>query len=312
MKNFLDKVKQFPGKLKSFVLKNAKTLKSFGFAFLTVAAVSVVTFLLLLAFNIIYVDDGMKFNVELFSAFKSTWYGWVIFILLQTVLCMLLCVIPGASMAFILLSKTLYPIAWQSFLLSFSSVMVCSTAMYLVGRFGGYNLCVKFLGEEDCEKSLGLLRDKGTVYFPLMMMFPIFPDDALVMIAGTLKMSLKWFIPSIIVGRGIGICTIVFGLSLVPFDKFTSIFHWILFILLCALLIFLVFFTAHKFNNMMERKRNAAEASVTDEANGEATRESDVAVTEESSEDIIENSASEADESADALTESTAEDSIEE
>ena len=271
MKNFLDKLKRFPEKIKAFVSKNAKSLKNFAMAFLTVIAVSVVTFLLLLAFNIIYVDDGMKFNVELFSAFKSTWYGWVIFIILQTVLCMLLCVIPGASMAFILLSKTLYPIAWQSFLLSFSSVMICSTVMYLVGRFGGYNLCVKFLGEEDCEKSLGLLRDKGTVYFPLMMMFPIFPDDALVMIAGTLKMSLKWFIPSIIIGRGIGICTIVFGLSLVPFDKFTSIFHWILFILICALLISLVFFSAHKFNAMMERKKKDSGLSDTEEKNEEIT-----------------------------------------
>ena len=271
MKNFLDKLKRFPEKIKAFVSKNAKSLKSFAMAFLTVIAVSVVTFLLLLAFNIIYIDDGMKFNVELFSAFKSTWYGWVIFIILQTVLCMLLCVIPGASMAFILLSKTLYPIAWQSFLLSFSSVMICSTVMYLVGRFGGYNLCVKFLGEEDCEKSLGLLRDKGTVYFPLMMMFPIFPDDALVMIAGTLKMSLKWFIPSIIIGRGIGICTIVFGLSLVPFDKFTSIFHWILFILICALLISLVFFSAHKFNAMMERKKKDSGLSDTEEKNEEIT-----------------------------------------
>ena len=46
-----------------------------------------------------------------------------------------------------------------------------------------------------------------------MMMFPIFPDDALVMIAGTLKMKLRWFIPSIVIGRGIGIAAIVFGFS---------------------------------------------------------------------------------------------------
>jgi uncharacterized membrane protein YdjX (TVP38/TMEM64 family) len=174
---------------------------------------------------------------------------------LQTGLSMLLCVIPGASMAFILLSKTLYPVAWQAFLLSFASVMIASTVMYLVGRFGGYRLCVKFLGEEDCEKALGLLRDKGTVFFPLMMMFPIFPDDALVMIAGTLKMSLKWFIPSIVIGRGIGIATIVFGLAIVPFDKFTSIWHWILFILVCIILVALVLLAAIRFNKAMEKKK---------------------------------------------------------
>ena len=79
----------------------------------------------------------------------------------------------------------------------------------------------------------------------------------LTMVAGTLKMSLKWFIPSIVIGRGIGVATIVFGVSIVPFDKFTTPWHWIIFILLCALGIAAVFFAASRFNKFMEKKRNA-------------------------------------------------------
>jgi uncharacterized membrane protein YdjX (TVP38/TMEM64 family) len=89
-----------------------------------------------------------------------------------------------------------------------------------------------------------------------MMMFPVFPDDALVMMAGTIKMSLKWFIPSIVIGRGIGIATITFGLSLIPFDKFTSVWHWVVFVAVCLVLVVLVFLLANKFNKFMERKRN--------------------------------------------------------
>ncbi len=225
-----------------------------------VAAVSLVSALLLLAFNIIYFDDGMKFNVELFSSFKSSWYGWIIFVLLQTVLSMLLCVIPGASMAFILLIQAIYSIPWQAFLISLTSVVISSAAMYILGRYGGYKICVKLLGEADCEKSLGLLRDKGTVFFPLMMMFPIFPDDALVMIAGTLKMSLKWFIPSIIVGRGVGIATIVFGLAIIPFDKFVTPWHWIGFVILCILFLAAVFYTAGRLNKYLEKRKRILEA----------------------------------------------------
>ena len=129
--------------------------------------------------------------------------------------------------------------------------------MFAIGYFGGYKLCVKFLGQEDCEKALGLLRNKGTVYFPLMMMFPVFPDDALVMIAGTLKMSLKWFIPSIIIGRGIGIATIVFGLGSIPFETFTTVWHWIGFVLICIVGIAFVFLLAHKLNRYMDKKRNS-------------------------------------------------------
>ncbi len=249
-------MKQFFVNIGSFLRKYREILLKFAMMLATVITISVVTLLILMATGIIYFDDGMQFHTEMFDSFKSSWYGVIVFILLQTVLSMLMCIIPGAAMAFILLSKALYPIPWQAFILSFASVMISSTAMYVVGRSGGYKICTMILGKEDCDRSLTLLRNKGTVFFPLMMMFPIFPDDALVMMAGTLKMSLKWFIPSIVAGRGIGIATIIFGLSIIPFDSFTSAWHWIAFIAICVVLIVLVFWLAMKLNKYMERKRN--------------------------------------------------------
>ena len=260
-------MEQIKNGLLDFLKRNKAAIFKFGVMLLTVVLISAVTFLLLMAFGIVHFDDGMHFNIEVFEAFRDSWYGWIIVILLQTILSMLMCIVPGASMAFILLSKALYPTPWEAFILSFVSVMTASTVMYIVGRVGGYRICTHILGKEDCEKSLTLLRNKGTVFFPLMMMFPVFPDDALVMIAGTLKMSLKWFIPSIVIGRGIGIATIVFGLSLVPFDKFTSVWHWIAFVLLCAVLVVLVFYAANKLNGYMERKRNEHAAANGSEEN---------------------------------------------
>lgn len=227
-----------------------------------VIAVSVITLLLLVVFDIIQINDGIHFSEEVFHSFKNSWYGWIIFSVIMTVLTILLCVIPGASMAFIILTQAIYTVAWEAFLLSVIRVMFCSALMYCIGYFGGYKLCVKFLGEDDCEKALGLLRDKGSVYFPLMMMFPIFPDDALVMIAGTLKMSMKWFVPSIIVGRGIGIATIVFGFSVIPFENFTTVWHWLIFVSICLVGIFAVFFMAHKFNKFLENRRKNKEAGI--------------------------------------------------
>lgn len=242
--------------IKNFFFKNKKKILSLLLTVFIFFAISVISMLLFMAFGIMYFEDGMQINFEIFNSFRNSWYGSIIFILMQTVFTILLCFIPGTSMAFIILSQALYPSAWQAFLLSFASVMLSSSIMYITGRFGGYKICEKLLGAEDCEKASNLLNNKGVIFFPLMMLFPIFPDDALVMIAGTLKMSLKWFIPSIVIGRGVGIATIIFGLSIVPFDKFTSPLHWIIFILVCAVLIFLVFFLAHKFNKYMEKRRN--------------------------------------------------------
>lgn len=221
--------------------------------------ISLVSALLLYAFGVIYYDEGIRINKELFLYFSTTWYGCIVIIIAQVIITSLLSFVPGASMAFIILLQSLYEESWVAFIVAFSGVMLSSLMMYLIGRFGGYGLGKKIIGEEDCKKASELLNNKGLIYFPMMMMFPVFPDDALVMVAGTLKMSLKWFIPSIVFGRGIGVATIVFGFSIVPFDKFTSPWHWVLFILACALIIVAVFFAANRFNKYMEKKRNSSE-----------------------------------------------------
>jgi uncharacterized membrane protein YdjX (TVP38/TMEM64 family) len=211
-------------------------------------------------FNVLNIEDGgIRFNIEFFNLLKTSWWGSILFVILQTVLTMLLSVIPGISMAFIILCESIFPQTWHAFLVSFMSVMISSGSMYALGRWGGYKLAVKLLGEKDCEQSLKLLRNKGTVFFPIMMMFPVFPDDALIMVAGTMKMSLKWFIPSIVLGRGIGIATIVFGVSIIPFDKFTAWWHWAGFIALCAIGVFLVFYLAIKLNKYLEKRAEKAE-----------------------------------------------------
>ncbi len=221
--------------------------------------ISLLSWLILSAFGIVTYQDGVQLNAHLFDAFINAWYGWIIVILIQILFTSLLSVIPGISMAFILLLKTMYSTAWEAFLVAFLGVMLTSFFLYLLGRFGGYAICKKLLGEEDCEKALNLLN-KGSFFFPIMMMFPIFPDDALVMIAGTMRMKLSWFVPSIVLGRGIGIATIVFGLSLVPFDKFSSIWHWVAFIAICAVFIACVFFFAYRFNKYLNNKKKADEA----------------------------------------------------
>lgn len=240
-------------KIKSFFVYNKKKILTVLLALLVLIAISVASMFILQAFGVIYFEDGIHLNNDIFDDFITSWYGWIILILLQVIITSLLCFVPGASMAFILLIQAFFPKATQAFILSYSGVILSSLMMYLIGRIGGYKICEKLLGEEDCQKASDLLNHKGVVYFPLMMMFPIFPDDALVMIAGTLKMSMKWFLPSIIIGRGIGVVTIIFGISSVPYDKFTTPYHWVGFVLTCAIIICGIFYLAHLFNKFLEK-----------------------------------------------------------
>lgn len=247
--------------MKNFFKKYEKIAKIL-LILLIFVMISALTTLLLSLFGIVYfTSDGMHINVELFDSFKTTWYGCIFIIIVQVVITSLLSFIPGTSMAFIMLLQTLYDNPVLAFTLALSGVFLSSTMLYILGRFGGYNLCKKLLGEKDCEKASDLLNNKGLIFFPVMMLFPAFPDDALVMVAGTLKMSLKWFIPSIVVGRGIGVATIIFGLAIVPFEKFTTVWHWIIFILLCAIGIAAIFLLAAKLNKYLEKKKGSANSS---------------------------------------------------
>ena len=264
----MNKIKSIFSKIKNFIVNNRKNLLHALYIVLGVVAVSVVSLIILMLTNVIYFDDGIQFNTELFMAFKDKWYGWIAFVILQTILSMLLCVIPGAAMALTILSMTIYTNPLHAFIISFIAAFIASHTLYAIGRFGGYKLCVKYLGGSDCEKALTLLRNRGTVYFPLLMAFPAFPDEALTMVAGVIKMSLKWFVPSIVIARGIGIVAITFGLSSIPFEKFTSIFHWIIFIVGVAALVAGLLYAAHRLNVHMEKKRNehAAKAATENEA----------------------------------------------
>ena len=241
-------------KVKNFVADNYKKIGKILLIAVVLIALSIGAFLLLSAFDVVYYDDGLQINEELFDQFLGTWYGWIIIILIQIFVTTLLCFVPGASMAFIMLLSHIFESQLAAFLVAFIGVMLSSLLMYITGRLGGYAICVKLLGKEDCAKASRLLNNRGVVFFPLMMLFPIFPDDALVMIAGTLRMSLKWFIPSIVVCRGIGIAAIVFGISSIPFDKFTTPWHWILFILECAVGIVAIFWAANRLSLYLEKR----------------------------------------------------------
>ena len=244
--------------IKKFLKEKKRSIINLAFALLFLVSLSVIAMLILVACDVMYFDEGIQFNSHIFDSFRSSWYGWIIFIVLQTVLSMLLCAIPAAAMGLTLLSMAIFE-PWQACIISFIGAMLASAALYVVGRFGGYKLCERFLGKKDCDRALTLLRNKGTVYFPLFMALPTFPDEALTMIAGTVKMSLAWFIPSIVFGRGIGIVTITFGLSSIPFDRFTLL-HWIIFVVLCLAATLGVLWLANKLNKLMEEKRKKQES----------------------------------------------------
>ena len=76
------------------------------------------------------------------------------------------------------------------------------------------------------------------------------------MIAGVTKMKLSWFIPSILICRGVGAATIVFGMALIPYESFTSFFEWLVLITVGFFWIKEIFKLAGKVDRYFEHKKN--------------------------------------------------------
>ena len=226
-------MKEFFSKRKKYILDGLLVLG-------VLIGTAIISIIILSALNIISFDGGITFNAALFES-----------------LTILLCIFPGVSMAFIILCTTLYPDPLEAFLISYISVIIASFTMYFIGRFGGYKICVKMLGEKDCQKASELLEVKSIVYFPLMMLFPAFPDEALTMIAGTIKMKLRFFAPSVLLCRGVGIFTIVYGINIIPFKEFNGLYDWIVFITVCLVWVYIILHNANKLSRKIESKRKS-------------------------------------------------------
>ena len=191
---------------------------------LVVAAISVGLYFLLRAFGL---TDVAKLKDFLKSV--GPW-AVIVYILLRVFATIFLSFVPACSMVFDLLSIATFdyypPIV--IFLICFASVVITSVCMDLIGRFGGNKAIIKILGKEDYEEAIDLVQEKGLVYVPVMYLLPIFPDDAICMVSGATKMNFWVHLLEIILCRGIGCATIVFGLQIIPQDLTNNLktFNW--------------------------------------------------------------------------------------
>lgn len=187
---------------------------------LIVAGISVGLYFLLRHFG--YTDvDKLKGLLQ-----KTGPWAIIVYIALRVVMTVFLSFMPACSMMFDLLSLATFSYlpAPVIFLICFASVVITSVVMDLIGRFGGNKAIVKILGKEDYDEAKGLIQEKGMVYVPVMYLLPIFPDDAICMVSGATKMNFWVHLLEIILCRGIGCATVIFGVQIIPKEvsSFTS------------------------------------------------------------------------------------------
>ena len=93
---------------------------------------------------------------------------------------------------------------------SFFAIVLGSIAAFYIGRIFGEKVVSWMLGPEKTKKYSNLLYEKGKYVFFLMMLFPLFPDDLLCMVAGMTAMRFRFFLGTLIVTRIASVFTSVY------------------------------------------------------------------------------------------------------
>ena len=179
-------------------------------------------------------------------------FSFIVFVILQILQTTVL-QIPAI---FVTIAGTLVFGRWTAFILSFIAVMIGSVIMFWIGRKAGRKFLNWLAGKDDAEKWISRMSH-GKYLFFLMMIFPLFPDDILCVIAGLTNMSFGYFFITNLIARSLGIaCTVFFGSgSVIPFTGWGLII-WGVIILVVATLFYLSVRYQNKIDEIIKQFTN--------------------------------------------------------
>lgn len=220
-------------------------LKIIGF-FLLYAAVASLIYLIFYLNGYRTLDD-----IRVYIDNAGAW-AWLIFSIIEIFTTVVLFVIPAQTTAFIFLALALFnPI--EAFFIVAINTLIASTINFSLGKLFGKIVVKRIVGVETLQKYRDKLEKKAMIYYPIMMLFPFFPDDEITLIAGLTKMKYRYFMPVTFITRSIGIAAYTFVGQIFDFYTF-NVLEWYQFILISLIGIALVFYVAHKLEIFLENR----------------------------------------------------------
>lgn len=148
----------------------------------------------------------------------------------------------------------------QGALLSLAGLFLGSAVAFFLGQTCGKKLVCFMVGEETCQKWTEHLT-KAKYSFVLMMLFPLFPDDVLCLVAGLTNMSWNFFALTNFLTRPIGVfltCYLGSG-DFIPYSGW-GLFVWPVLIIVVLVMIFLATKYQSKIESFVMKLKNKKQA----------------------------------------------------
>lgn len=173
------------------------------------------TTLFLIAIEIVFLIPAVK---EFFVDWVQNSSGWLLWLVLWILFFLQtnLIQIPSVSLLQISVHSGIEVLSWQYILLVMSAYMGGCILSYWLGRWFG-SKAVKWVAgsEEDFDKWSKFINEKGKWWYFITIVLPLFSDDILCIIAGSLKMDFGFYTIANLIGRSIGLITMLVVLKYV-------------------------------------------------------------------------------------------------
>lgn len=181
---------------------------------LKILKVAIIMTLIILVVEIIF---SVPIINNWFASLITSSKGWVVYLVIwfimflqTTILNIPAYVVLSASVS---VGITTLSVAYIAVVLS-AYIAGCLLAYWIGYKFG--KRAVKWCAgsEEDYDKWTKVLNKKGKWWYFISVVFPLFPDDILCLVAGAVRFNFPFYILSNIIGRGIGLVTMLLFLKL--------------------------------------------------------------------------------------------------
>jgi uncharacterized membrane protein YdjX (TVP38/TMEM64 family) len=132
---------------------------------------------------------------------------------------------------------------WESVIWTLAGVLPGSLLAFGLGRWLGDKVVRWIVGQETLDKYYGYVKGKDKTLLFLMFLLPVFPDDALCIMAGLTNMKVRTFILMMLISRPIQALSTAFAtivLKNIDIPDNLRVIFWIVVVIVALLLIFFV------------------------------------------------------------------------
>ena len=106
--------------------------------------------------------------------------------------------------------------SWQYLLIVITAYMAGCITAYWLGRWLGVKAVKWCAGsQEEFDKWSNLLNTKGKWWYALTVLLPLFHDDLLCIVCGSVKFDFTFFTIANLLGRTIGLIAMILTLELI-------------------------------------------------------------------------------------------------